>query len=216
MIVSSVSYSFLCCGSPWDRMLRYLLSIGKIRCKIIIILIYYDDTHRLSGPIPIDTEKYSNMFLISCCKRIIRFSIKTSNHQSLKRRWNLRFWKIHKIHKRNSWFPLTRWRSSAIWYCLCKGHTLSKISYLRKLRIFTISRITHRTWLRMICHRQEIFHIYSGNSCYQDLPIRNHGCFPVFCWDTNIEEWTDIREWGLDWCGHRINLMLILNSLYHH
>ena len=79
MIASSISDSFLYYGSPWNRMLRYLLNIGKIRCKIIIILIYYDDTHRLSGPIPIDTEKYSNMFLISCCKRIIRFSIKTSN-----------------------------------------------------------------------------------------------------------------------------------------
>lgn len=173
MIVSSVSDSFLCYSSPWNRMFRYLLSIGKIRCKVIIILIYYNDTHGLSGCIPIDTEEYGNVFLVSCCKRIIRLSVKTSNHQSLKGRWNLRFWKIHKIHERNSGFPVTRWRSSPIRYYLRKGHTLSKISHLRKLRIFTIPCITHRTWLRMICHRQEIFHIYSGIPCSQNLPIRN-------------------------------------------
>ena len=152
MIVSSISDSFLCYGSPWNRMLRYLLSVGKIRCKIIIILIYHNDAHRLSGSIPIDAKEYSNMFLISCCKRIIRFSIKTSNHQTLKRRWNLGFWKIHKVHERNSGFPITRWGSSPIWYCLRKGYTLTNISHFRKLRIFTITSIAHWSWLRMICH----------------------------------------------------------------
>ncbi len=204
MITPSISYSFLSYSAPWNRMLRYLLSVGKIRCKIIIILIHYNDTHRLSDYIPINTEKYSNVFLVSCCKRIIRFSIKTSNHQTLKSRWNLGFWKIHKIYKRNSGFPLTRWGNSPIWYCLRKGYTLSSISHLRKLRILTITCIIHWTWIRMICHHHEIFHIDSWTPSCQYLPTWNDTNFPVFCWNTNIEKWANMWEWGLNWCRHRI------------
>lgn len=202
MIVASISDSFLYCSTPWNNMFWYLLGVYKIGCKIIIILIYYNYTHRISCCIPIDTEKYSNVFLIRSCKRVICLSIETSDHQTLKRRWNLGFWKIHKVYKRNSWLPFARWCISPIWYCLRKSHTLTGISYLRKLRIFTVASITHRTWIRMICYRHEIFHIDSGIPCCQDLPVWNYSCFPVFCWNTNIQEWTNIWEWRLCWNRH--------------
>lgn len=204
IIITSISRSLLSGSSPWYHMFSNLTGIYLIWCEVIVILIHYDDTHRFTCWIPIHTKEDCNMLLVRCCKRVVNLTIETSDHHTITRRWWLRPRWTHELCQRHSWFPLARWSWSLVWNYLSEGHALPIISIFRELWIVSISRIYYWTWIRIVRDHHEIFHIYSWIPCGQDLTTWNYSCFPVSGWYPNIKEWTNMCEWWLDGCRHRI------------
>ena len=141
-------------------------------------------------------------------KWIIRLIIETSDHHASILREIFRLRGIDEVYEGNSWFPLTRRCRSLISDCLRKCNTLTTISDLRKLGIFTISWIYYRTWIGIICHNHKMFHInrliwLQWIVSTEYFTSWYNSTLPVSCRDTSIIPWKCECKWGLDeW--HRI------------